>query len=131
MSKSKGRGKLGALAKLDEKTIVCSYVGCGKSFNRPIEAKVIGPDGTYEIYDACPYCFSKVVTHRQHLKPSEKISPLVISPDKDLDMKKSGEKKHKEAACPYSFGYLSNRPKGTPIPDACLTCPKITKCMLQ
>lgn len=131
MLKSKGRGKLSALAKLDEKTIACSYEGCGKSFSRPIGVKVIGPDGASEIYDACPYCFTKVITHRQGLKPVEKISPLPTTLDKDLDMKKNGERKDKQAGCPHSFGYLNNRPKGTPIPDVCLTCPKITKCMLQ
>jgi len=131
MSKSKGRGKLRALAKLDEKTIVCSFAGCGKSFDRPIEVKVIGSGGTPEIYDACPYCFSKVITHRQGLKDVEKISPFPITLDKDSDMKKSGERKDKQAGCPHSFGYLSNRPKGTSIPDVCLTCPKITKCMFQ
>jgi len=131
MSKSKGRGKLRALAKLDKKIIVCSYAGCGKSFGRPIEVKVIGPDGAPEIYDACPYCFSKVITHRQGLNPLEKMLPLPITLEEDLDMKKSGKRKDQQTGCPHSFGYLSNRPKGTSIPDACLTCSKITKCMLQ
>ena len=31
--------------------------------------------------------------------------------------------------CPHYLGYLKERAKNTPIPDECLTCPEVIKCM--
>jgi len=131
MPRSKRNGKRRVLSKLEEGTTVCSYIGCGKSFGRPIEVRVIGPDNAPKIYDACPYCFSRVIHPNQDPKPVEKISLPTITSNEDLDKEQGSEKKGKPTGCSHSFGYLSNRPKGTSIPDSCLTCPKITKCMLQ
>ena len=33
--------------------------------------------------------------------------------------------------CPHYLGYLSKRPKNASIPDECLTCRKMVKCMLE
>ena len=33
--------------------------------------------------------------------------------------------------CPHSFGYLSSRPRNAPIPQECLTCPKVLDCTLK
>jgi hypothetical protein len=33
--------------------------------------------------------------------------------------------------CPHYLGYLSKRPKDASIPDECLTCRKMVKCMLE
>lgn len=43
------------------------------------------------------------------------------------------EPKEEEAPseCPHHFGYLSRRPKDAPIPEECLTCRKMIKCMLK
>lgn len=35
------------------------------------------------------------------------------------------------SSCPYHFGYLSQRPKGQEIPSDCITCEKLTECMLS
>jgi len=35
-----------------------------------------------------------------------------------------------KAECLHEFGYLKNRPKGKPIPDECLTCPKMIQCLM-
>jgi hypothetical protein len=35
------------------------------------------------------------------------------------------------SGCPESFGYLANRPSDVPIPQACLSCPKMVDCMLS
>lgn len=131
MPKSKRKGKPRAPAKLNEKTIVCSHSGCGKSFSRPIEVRVTGSGDVPEIYDACPHCFSKVTYHNQVPKSTGETSPAVVASDKDVDKEKDKRVKSKPSGCPHSFGYLSDRPKGASIPDSCLMCPEITKCMLQ
>ena len=35
------------------------------------------------------------------------------------------------SGCTHHFGYLTNRPRDAPIPQECLTCPKIVDCMLK
>jgi hypothetical protein len=42
---------------------------------------------------------------------------------------KKGEKG--SPSCPEQFGYLANRPKDVPIPQECLSCPKMVDCMLS
>jgi len=32
--------------------------------------------------------------------------------------------------CPHDFGYLSQRPRGTEIPEECMMCDKIMDCIL-
>ena len=45
---------------------------------------------------------------------------------------KPQEKEEKGSSeCSHHFGYLANRPKDAPIPQECLTCPKIVDCMLK
>ncbi len=115
----------------------CLYPNCGKSFSEPIKLTVISEGGILETYDACPHCFSQVanVGLSKIEGPSEKNIKTDIALDKDTeeDTKETTEKTHqkKAACCSHSFGYLSKRPKGSSIPDECLTCPEITKCLLQ
>jgi len=43
----------------------------------------------------------------------------------------SAKKESGSSGCPEAFGYLANRPKGVPIPQGCLTCPKMVDCVLS
>lgn len=120
-------------SKSQEDELVCLYPNCGKSFGEPIKLTVITKGGMLETYDACPHCFSKVanIEFPKIKKTSEKNIEIDIAPDRDIEKttKKTDEKK--VARCSHSFGYLSKRPKGSPIPDECLTCSEITKCLFQ
>ena len=84
-----------------EQAIVCPYVKCGKIFSEPIELTVRA-EGSLETYYACPHCFSKV-----EFAVKEEKQPL---------------------ECPYYFGFLKTLQKKIPIPDECLTCPKLIPC---
>jgi hypothetical protein len=33
--------------------------------------------------------------------------------------------------CPHHFGYLSELPKSTPIPEGCFFCPRVVECIAQ
>jgi len=106
-----------------------------------------------EQYYACPHCFIKL---DEDAKNDENITqestpspPAHPSLEKVLDVistqPQKEEKKKKEeppvkppekgekgpSGCPHHFGYLANRPKDVPIPQECLTCPKIVDCMLR
>lgn len=41
----------------------------------------------------------------------------------------NGIEKSKQASCAHFLGYLKTRPKGSSIPDECLTCAALMKCM--
>jgi hypothetical protein len=65
-------------------------------------------------------------------KPSvTKEKPQDKKPDKKEDKKKEKSSNNDKSGCPERFGYLSNRPSDVPIPQACLTCPKMVDCMLS
>jgi hypothetical protein len=108
-----------------------------------------------EHYNACPHCFIKLdadaekdETLPQEATPSppghpalEKVLDVISAqPQKEEEEKKKkeepsvepAEKKEKDPSeCSHHFGYLANRPKDAPIPQECLTCPKIVDCMLK
>ena len=53
------------------------------------------------------------------------LKPSAEKPAEAADTSKTGPQN-----CPHYLGYLKERAKNTPIPDECLTCPEVTKCML-
>lgn len=105
---------------------VCPYVRCGKNFGEPIELTVRAEDSN-ETYFACPHCFSRV-------NVPDKIEKSLSEPsfealrDALRDASKS-TKKDDGKDCSNFLGYLKTRPKDSPIPDNCLTCNRILKCM--
>jgi len=103
--------------------VVCSYAKCGKSFSEPIELTVRAK-GSLETYYACPHCFSRVSVSDKSGK-SLNEAHVGASRDTSKDIKENDV-----ADCPYSLGYLKTRPKDSPIPDECLTCAAIMKCMM-
>lgn len=104
-----------------EQTIVCSYVKCGKSFSEPIELTVRA-EGSLETYYACPHCFSRV-SASDNLEKGLGEAPLGALRDDSEGIENDA------VNCAHSLGYLKTRPKDSPIPDECLTCSRILKCM--
>jgi hypothetical protein len=114
-----------------EEKFTCANSSCGFVFSKPIKVKNLCEDA--EIYDACPRCFTAV---------TEVDNVLVIEaePNPSVDTERSGvsskvETKKTEPAinkqCAHHFGYLSVRPKYEKIPDDCLMCENIVKCMTK
>ncbi len=102
--------------------IVCPYVKCGKIFSEPIELTVRA-EGSLKTYYACPHCFSQVsVSDNPEKSPSE--APLNALRDASKSVEKNDA-----VNCTHFLGYLKTRPKDSPIPDECLTCSEILKCM--
>jgi len=90
--------------------MICSYVKCGKAFSRPIELTIRTRD-SFKTYYACPHCFSKV---------------NILEKRETLSKDDAG---NNASNCAHFVGYLKTRPKESPIPDECLTCDKILKCI--
>lgn len=102
--------------------IVCSNVKCGKIFSEPIELTVRA-EGSFETYHACPHCFSRMSVS-DNLEKRLGEAPLASIKNTSRDTK-SGD----AIGCAHFVGYLKTRPRDSAIPDECLTCSKILKCM--
>lgn len=121
---------------LEPSGYICPYTDCGREFTKPIIVtnKSVDPPQTYF---GCPYCLSKIDVQ---LPEIEKVEEKVEQASKLVEIKKlieknakktkKAEKKKEEGKCPYHFGYLKEKPKEMPIPEECLTCPKMLECML-
>jgi len=98
-----------------EEKLKCPYQGCEKSFDKPAiltDANII-PRQTYY---ACPYCMSKLDITIENMK---------VVGVKPADYPKVFDS---PAKCAHYSGFLNAVPKGAPIPDECLTCPKVMQC---
>jgi hypothetical protein len=123
--------------------VICPNPKCGREIEEPIPLTNLSVTPS-EQYDACPYCFTKLVP--QTLAEPEEVTPSedevlesvevtnseVLEKVENLILS-SSETKEKEAGtgCPREFGYLANRPKDAAIPQECLLCPKMVDCMLK
>ncbi len=134
--------------------VICPNPKCHRKIGDPILLNNLSTTPAEQYY-ACPYCFIKLSEDAekdeditQESTPSPPVHPAF---EKVLDVisaqpkKEEEEKKKKEepsakppekeekgsSECSHHFGYLANRPKDAPIPQECLTCPKIVDCMLK
>lgn len=102
--------------------IVCPWEKCGKIFSAPIELTVRTKDSR-QTYHACPHCFSRVNISDNHEKNPSEVSLGALGDASESITKNDAEN------CIHFLGYLKTRPKDSQIPDECLTCSKILKCM--
>jgi hypothetical protein len=111
-----------------KQAIVCSNLKCNKIFKEPVELTVrMGRDGSLESYYACPHCLSRI-SIPDNLEKNLSETPL--SALKQASNETSSDVgKEKPAGCAHFLGYLKTRSKGSPIPDECLTCNALMKCI--
>jgi len=100
---------------------VCSHIKCGRMFSEPL-ALTVRVDGSLETYQACPHCFSRLGISETLEKD---LSETPLSASEEALSNAADE----VANCAHFLGYLKTRPKDSPIPDECLTCNQILKCM--
>ena len=114
-----------------EETFTCSNSSCGLVFSKPIKVKNLCEDSG--IYDACPRCFTAVTE-------AGNIPMIQAKPSSGADSDQSEalggvERKRPEPVvaqhCAHKFGYLSERHKNEKIPDDCMMCENIVKCMTK
>jgi len=108
--------------------MTCLNNRCGKVFDKPLELIDLAKPSDKSSY-VCPYCLSKF----EPAKPKpETVKEAVIETaiEPSSAERPQGAVEQKEGKCPQFVGYLSKRPKNVPIPDFCLTCPQMMKCLL-
>jgi len=140
----------------ESRAIICPNPECHREIEEPILLNNLSV-APAEQYYACPHCFIKLDAEAENEEettqestsgpPSHSVLEKVLDaisaqPEKE---EKEKEKKKKEehpvkqpekegkgaSECPYNFGYLASRGKDAPIPQECLTCPRIVDCMLK
>jgi hypothetical protein len=111
----------------------CSCGSCGREFGSPVELADFCKK-PMQTYQACPFCFTKV-GEPEEPKLSETTSALTREESKlmegggDASSERDADNPQ-EVECAHYFGYLKKRPKKTAIPDDCLTCPQMIKCIM-
>ncbi|NIR87481.1 hypothetical protein GWO13_07945, partial [Candidatus Bathyarchaeota archaeon] len=61
-------------------------------------------------------------------EPAEDAEAAEISRDKQPPTAHIEGREAGPPGCPHFLGYLKKIPKDTPLPDECLTCPRIFEC---
>jgi len=122
----------------ESQSFTCPNPVCGRDFSNPIKAKNLGSRDP-EVYDACPYCLTEIVVEETHpvieneQKPQEEEAELEpIKRPKTPSVEEETTKLESRAqGCQRHFGYLGERASKEKIPDECITCENIVKCMLK
>ena len=107
--------------KLHEPDTICPNPKCGKMFEEPLLLRDLSKHPA-ERYYVCPHCIIKL--DKFPVEDREKPSQVPVKPPKKLTEKNS-------SPCTHYVGYLKTLPKDGPIPDGCLTCPELLRCMFK
>lgn len=99
--------------------LTCPNEKCGKVIFEPLEMTDLSKTPKETFY-VCPHCMAKLDINTLE----QKSTPDPISVENPKVDKRAGSQK-----CPHYLGYLKERPKDTAVPDECLTCPKMIKCL--
>jgi hypothetical protein len=119
----------------EPQSFTCRNLSCGKIFSKPIKATDLSSKDAVT-YDACPYCLTEITEEPNEpaIEPEQEV-PVGELEAKDAHVKasidapeKSVEKPRK---CAHQFGYLSKRSSKEQIPEECMMCEDIVKCMLK
>lgn len=104
----------------DVQSTTCPNNKCGKVFDNPLQLiDLADPSGERSL--VCPHCLSKL----EPIQQEQEAVTEVFS-----DEEPQGITEQKEENCPHHFGYLGKRPKNVPIPEFCLTCPRMIECCM-
>jgi len=108
------------------RSLVESCVRCGRVVSTPVRLTDLSRRPVEETYYACPFCLSRLDVG----EVTEHLEGLEHSQD-EKGIEEKAEMEVTVSNCAYEFGYLGSRPKDSVIPDQCLICPRILKCMVK
>lgn len=109
----------------------CSNSACSFVFSKPVRVINLRASDSAP-YEACPRCLTEVVMES---KPQIESKQEMEIERTEAKIKPELEERKVEAPptvhCAHHFGYLSERSRNEKIPDECVTCEHIVKCMLK
>jgi DNA-directed RNA polymerase subunit RPC12/RpoP len=112
-------------AKKENNCISCE--ACGREFETPIHLTNLSSP-SQQSYNACPFCFTRL--EKDEVLEESNNPKVSTSKNTSVVSKKDEKEPNQATGCPHYLGYLKKRPKNTPIPETCLTCEKMIKCVL-
>lgn len=117
----------------DDQEFACPNSSCGLVFSKPIKVKNLSAQNS-EYYEACPRCLTAISIE-------ESVPIVEAEPDTPIRDGRRHKIAHTpeemktepvtSAQCAHHLGYLSERAKNENIPDECMVCENIVKCMLK
>jgi len=135
--------------------LICPNPKCKEEFSKPILLTDFSNKPAVT-YPACPRCLTQLdvamETERapetipipeqeipeeaegealEEVEPERPEEPEMLEKPTKKPAKPSESEEEAPPGCSHYVGYLSKRPKGTPIPEECLTCPKMIDCTLR
>jgi len=111
----------------ESRVTICPNLKCQRKIEEPILLKSLST-AQKEQYYACPHCFTKLEVDIENVQPQKEEETM----EKEKPSVELIEKEERGSLeCPHHLGYLAKRPKDAPIPQGCLICSKIVKCMLK
>jgi hypothetical protein len=88
-----------------------------------------------EPYNACPYCLTKIVAEGgSPVAGAKLVSEEREIGNKDETVRPVGDEmadREPKAGCEHYLGYLSDRSTKEKIPEECIVCDDVVKCMLK
>ncbi len=85
------------------------------------------------VMDECAQAATAITQKPENLEQAPTREPNVAEPSLNPQTTTRDETTFSSSSpgCKYGFAYLSQREKGTEIPETCVTCPKALDCMLS
>jgi hypothetical protein len=117
-----------------EGKFACPNSSCGFVFSKPLKVKNMGSEDS-KCYDACPRCLTAIIKE-------ENVAVVDAKPDATIE-DNEGQKTNRSISeegrtepsvavrCAHHLGYLGERGKNEKIPEDCMVCENIVKCMLK
>jgi hypothetical protein len=106
--------------------LTCPNKACGKVFTKPLTTSNL-QQGSKEPYYACPYCLTKLSTGENESPNSTEKIAIDVEPSKE----KPSQNQETIISCKYHIGYLSERPQKQQIPEECMLCSEVVKCLMK
>lgn len=117
-----------------EEKFACPNTSCGLVFSKPLKVKNVGSEDS-QCYDACPRCLTALAVEESVPVVEAKLGATVEDNKvQEPTVSSSEEKKARPSAtvqCAHHLGYLNERSKNEPIPEDCMACENVVKCMLK
>jgi hypothetical protein len=110
----------------------CSNPVCGRTFSVPLKV-VDARLNDHEPYSACPHCLGRIASdvcpRDEDSATNVSVDNVNIKREQSTDFGRSVE--GPVAKCAYHLGFLNERSSQDKIPEDCMVCENIVKCMLK
>ncbi|MGD0495051.1 MAG: hypothetical protein ABSB28_03305 [Candidatus Bathyarchaeia archaeon] len=117
-----------------ENKFACPNSSCSLVFSKPVKVRNVGSEDS-QCYDACPHCLTAIIIEES--VPVVDAKPGATVEDNKgqeaiVNSSEEGRTRPSTAVqCAYHLGYLNERSKNEQIPEDCIVCENVVKCMLK